>query len=65
MKNEYKVGDIIKLKKAHPCGGHEWEIVRVGADFRIRCLGCGRSLMIPRTKLEKSIRGVSEPGKNP
>ena len=38
---EYEVGDIVKLKKPHPCGSQEWEILRVGADFRLKCLGCG------------------------
>ena len=38
----YEVGDIVKLKKPHPCGSHEWEILRVGADFRLKCAGCGR-----------------------
>ena len=55
---EYKVGDIVKLKKPHPCGSSEWEILRVGADFRLKCLGCGHQVMIPgdfgrRMKIEK------------
>ena len=37
----YEVGDIVKLKKPHPCGSYEWEILRVGADFRLKCMGCG------------------------
>lgn len=52
------VGDILKTKKAHPCGGDEWEIMRVGMDFRIRCLKCDHQAWIPRTKLEKSIKKV-------
>ncbi|MDR1800236.1 MAG: DUF951 domain-containing protein [Lachnospiraceae bacterium] len=56
MKNEYKVGDIITLKKAHPCGSHDWEILRVGADFRLKCVGCARQVMMPRTQVEKSER---------
>ena len=39
---KYEVGDIVKLKKPHPCGSHEWKILRVGADFRLECTGCGR-----------------------
>ena len=40
--DKYAVGDIVKLKKPHPCGSSEWEILRVGADFRLKCMGCGR-----------------------
>ena len=42
MKFNYEVGDIVKLKKQHPCGSREWEILRVGADFRLKCTGCGQ-----------------------
>lgn len=55
---EYQVGDIVKLKKPHPCGSHEWEILRVGADFRLKCEGCGRQVMMPRTLVEKNARGL-------
>ena len=55
---EYEVGDIVKLKKPHPCGSQEWEILRVGADFRLKCLGCGHEVMQPRRKVEKMIRKV-------
>ena len=55
---ELSVGDIVKMKKAHPCGSQEWEILRVGADFRMKCLGCGHQLMMPRRNVEKSLRGV-------
>ena len=41
MAEHYEVGDIVKLKKPHPCGSSEWEILRVGADFRLKCTGCG------------------------
>ena len=46
---EFQIGDIVKLKKAHPCGINEWEILRVGMDFRLKCVGCGRQVMVPRT----------------
>jgi len=52
------VGDILMLKKTHPCGGTEWEVLRTGMDFRIKCLKCGHSIMIPRVKLEKDIKKV-------
>ena len=45
---DYKVGDIVKLKKPHPCGSQEWEILRVGADFRLKCEGCGHQVMAER-----------------
>ncbi|MCI6498390.1 DUF951 domain-containing protein [Lachnospiraceae bacterium HCP1S3_C3] len=55
---EINVKDIIKLKKKHPCGSFEWEVLRVGADFRLKCTGCGHQIMIPRTTVEKSIKGI-------
>ncbi len=54
----YEVGDIVKLKKAHPCGSHEWEILRVGADFRLACKGCGHQMMVERKMVEKNARGL-------
>jgi len=54
----YAVGDIVKMRKGHPCGGDEWEIMRTGVDFRIRCTTCGRVLMLPRPKFEKSVKKV-------
>ena len=59
---EYKVGDIVKLKKPHPCGSSEWEILRVGADFRLKCLGCGHQVMIARRLVEKNTRGLRSSG---
>lgn len=55
---DINVGDIIKLKKEHPCGSKEWEVLRIGQDFRIKCLGCGHQLMLPRKSLEKSIKEI-------
>lgn len=54
----YEVGDVVKLKKKHPCGSFEWEILRVGADFRLKCLGCGHQMMIPRTTVTKSTKEI-------
>ena len=54
----YDVGDIVTLKKGHPCGSKEWEILRVGADFRLKCVGCGHQIMIPRRQLEKNVKGI-------
>lgn len=55
---DIQVGDILKMKKKHPCGSSEWEVLRIGADFRLKCTGCGHQIMIPRVKAEKNVRGV-------
>ena len=52
------LGDIVELKKPHPCGSKQWEVLRIGADFRIKCLGCNHQVMIPRPKLEKSVKKI-------
>ena len=52
------VGDRLMMKKPHPCGSREWEVLRVGADFRLRCLGCAHEVMGARSKFEKSIKQV-------
>ena len=59
---DIQVGNIVKLKKQHPCGSHEWEVLRIGADFRIKCAGCGHQIMIPRKTLEKSIKEIKTQG---
>ena len=57
---QYDVGDIVKLKKPHPCGSQEWEILIVGADFRLKCQGCGHQVMVPRKLVEKNTRGLTK-----
>ncbi|SMC00037.1 hypothetical protein SAMN00808754_3229 [Thermanaeromonas toyohensis ToBE] len=57
---ELHLGDIVELRKMHPCGSNRWEILRTGMDFRLKCLGCGRLILIPRSKLEKSLKKVVE-----
>lgn len=52
----FNVGDVIKLKKSHPCGSNEWKILRVGADFKLQCLGCQHQIMVPRKMVEKNIK---------
>lgn len=54
----YQVGDIVRTRKPHPCGGNQWEVMRTGVDFRIKCLTCGRVLMLPRPKFEKSVKAI-------
>ena len=56
----YEVGDIVKLKKPHPCGSSEWEILRVGADFRLKCVSCGHQNMIARKLVEKNTRKITK-----
>ena len=60
MKSEadYKVGDIVRMKKAHPCGSYEWDVLRVGMDFGIKCRGCGHYVLLPRATFEKAVREV-------
>ena len=55
---DIRVGDILTMKKQHPCGEKHWEVLRIGADFKLRCLGCGREVMGSRVKFEKMIRQV-------
>ena len=64
MKKEYtyEVGDVVTMKKPHPCGSKEWEILRVGADFRLKCMGCGHQIMIARKLVEKNTKDFEEKG---
>ena len=55
---DVRVGDILTMKKVHPCGSKEMLVLRSGMDFKLRCVGCGREFMIPRSKIEKSIRSI-------
>ena len=55
---DVRLGDIIYMKKPHPCGTNTFEVLRVGMDFRLRCINCGRDLMITRSKAEKNIRKI-------
>jgi hypothetical protein len=50
------LGDIVRLRKPHPCGSHEWEVVRVGADIGLRCQSCARRVLLPRRTLEKRLK---------
>lgn len=54
---EFQIGDIIKMKKPHPCGSNEWELLRVGMDFRLKCVGCSHQVMVSRKLVEKNFRG--------
>ena len=55
-------GDMIRMKKPHPCGSAVWEVLRIGQDFRLKCSGCGRQGMMKRTDAEKGVREIIRPG---
>lgn len=61
---ELYVGDIIEMRKKHPCGGNQFQLLRVGMDFRIRCTTCSREVMVPRNKIEKNIKRVIRGGED-
>ena len=58
---DVRVGDVLVMKKNHPCGANEFEVLRSGMDFKLRCRGCGREVMLPRSKAEKNIRKITRP----
>ena len=60
MDKEYKLGSIVTMKKDHPCGTNKWEIVRLGADIKIKCLFCGRCIMLPRIEFNRKLKKVEE-----
>ena len=55
---EYKLGSIVTMKKEHPCGNNEFEIVRLGADIKIKCCKCNRTIMLPRIEFNKKLKKV-------
>ena len=59
---DLQLHDILELKKDHPCGSRRWEVLRVGMDIKLKCLGCGHEVMLPRAKAEKNIRKVFRDG---
>ena len=58
MNKNYKLGSIVMMKKDHPCGTNKWEVVRMGADIKIKCLKCGRFIILPRIKKKKKMKKV-------
>lgn len=59
---DIQIGDVVTLKKQHPCGSKDWEVLRVGMDFRLKCMGCGHQVMLQRKQVEKSIRRITGGG---
>ena len=58
MPMNIQVGDVLELKKQHPCGSREWQVLRIGMDFKLRCSGCGHEMMVPRSKAEKAVKRI-------
>lgn len=58
MNKEYRLNSVVMMKKAHPCGTNEWTITRVGADIKIKCNACGRTIMLPRIDFNKKLKKV-------
>lgn len=56
---DINTGDILTLKKPHPCGSFDWEVLRTGIDFRLKCQGCNHLIMVPRIKIEKNIKKIN------
>ena len=55
---DIQLNDILKMKKSHPCGSDRWLVLRIGADFRLRCMGCGHEVMGPRSKFERNVKSI-------
>lgn len=55
---DVQIGDLLEMKKPHPCGERRWLVLRVGMDFKLRCLGCGHEVMLPRNRCEKNIKKI-------
>ena len=62
MLPDLKLDDRLKMRKQHPCGSDEWKVLRLGADIKIECLGCGRQVMLTRRKLARSVKSVLPDG---
>lgn len=59
-KKQFQLNDIVEMKKAHPCGVNRWQVIRMGMDIRIKCQGCGHSVLMPRQKFERKLKKVIE-----
>ena len=65
MPLDLRIGDVVRLRKPHPCGGYEWEVVRLGADIGIRCCRCGRRVLLPRRRFERRVKAFVRRGEAP
>ncbi len=64
MPVDVSMGDVVRMRKPHPCGGYEWQVVRLGADIGIKCLTCGRRVLLPRSEFEKRLKAIVSKGSN-
>ncbi|MCL1632198.1 DUF951 domain-containing protein [Sporolactobacillus sp. CPB3-1] len=55
---QFDLNDVVEMKKPHPCGENQWQIIRMGADIRIKCIGCGHSVLMPRSEFQRKIKKV-------
>lgn len=53
---DFRLGDVVRLRKPHPCGSYEWQVTRMGADIGLRCQKCGRRVLLARTALERRLK---------
>lgn len=65
MPIKFQLGDIIQLRKKHPCGADQWKILRTGMDIRLQCLGCGRVVLLPRRQVERGMKGFADQAEPP
>lgn len=61
-RKQFNLGDLVRMKKQHPCGSYNWTVIRMGADIKIKCEGCGRVVMLPRLQFEKRMVRIEKPG---
>jgi len=59
---DIRVGDTLVLRKKHPCGSSTWLTLRIGADFKLKCLGCGHEIMAPRVRIERNVKAIERNG---
>ncbi len=59
---EIRLGDVVRLRKPHPCGSYQWEVIRLGADIGIRCLTCGRRVLLPRSQFLRQVKTLVQQG---
>ncbi len=62
---EVRLGDLVRMRKPHPCGSDQWEVVRLGADIGIVCKGCGRRVLLPRSQFVRQVKALLQPGPTP
>ncbi|PKO22089.1 MAG: DUF951 domain-containing protein [Chloroflexi bacterium HGW-Chloroflexi-1] len=65
MYDDIRMGDVVQMRKPHPCGSSQWEVVRLGADIGIRCSGCGRRVLLPRRQFTRQVKGLVRRGDPP